>query len=138
MGDIVNPKQTGLAPFLGGLAGRIGTGNLPYDKPFSQEIFLIATHVAGTMYVDGIEQLVAPLEKGTKLFFFREPDNPVDAHAILIVNEQQVKLGYVPRANNEILARLMDAGKFLYGMVEEKENVGEWTKLSLKIFMKDL
>jgi hypothetical protein len=138
MSDLVNPNQKGLAPFLGGLAGIIGTGNLPFDKPFAQEIFLIATHVAGTMYVDGIEQLVAPIEKGTKLFFFREPDNPADPHAILIVNEQHVKLGYVPRVNNEILARLMDAGKFLYGMVEEKEHLGEWTKLKLKIFMKDL
>ena len=34
-----------------------------------------------------------------------------------------------PRAKNEALARLMDAGKLLFGRLEDKEWQGEWLKI---------
>ena len=69
------------------------------------------TYVAGTMYVEGIEELEPHLKIGDKLTFFREPNNPYDAKAIRIENADGVKIGYVPRADNVVFARLMDAGK---------------------------
>jgi len=39
---------------------------------------------------------------------------------------------------NEILARLMDAGKLIFGRVEKKEKVDDWVKITIKVFMRDV
>jgi hypothetical protein len=148
-----NPNQSRNASDLpdlpaipGGVGGLIRTGQWPNvtgstggvpAKPFAREIFLIATHVAGTMYVDGIEMVLQSLEVGTRLYFFREPDNPTDQLAVMIRDSHGRKLGYVPKKNNEVIARLMDAGKLIYAVLEEHEEVGEWAKLTIQIYMND-
>ena len=38
-------------------------------------------------------------------------------------------LGYVPRVKNEALARLMDAGKLLFGKIESKQWQGDWLQI---------
>ena len=48
------------------------------------------------------------------------------ALAIIIHNQTGEKLGYVPREKNEVVARLMDAGKMVFGVLEEKEWRDEW------------
>lgn len=47
------------------------------------------------------------------------------------------RLGYVPRDRNEILARLLDAGKFLFGRIIAKRRLGDWLKIDLRIFLRD-
>jgi hypothetical protein len=69
------------------------------------------------------------------LEFFREPDNPHDSKAIVIKNEDGVKVGYVPRADNVIFSRLMDAGKLLFGRITNKEMRGTWLKMDIKIYL---
>jgi hypothetical protein len=32
----------------------------------------------------------------------------------------------------------MDAGKLLYGIVLEKNKIGEWVKIQMQVFLKDL
>ena len=67
--------------------------------------------------------------------FFREPENPYDAQAIVIKTTDSVKIGYVPRQDNVIFARLMDAGKLLFGKITEKEKKGKWVRISIDIFL---
>jgi hypothetical protein len=55
--------------------------------------------------------LVEKIEIGTTLHFVREPDNKYDELAILVKDKEGNKMGYVPRYDNPVLARLMDAGK---------------------------
>lgn len=134
--------QSGITPFLGGLIGTGaligGGGNTPaIGKPFAREIFLIETHIAGTMYVDDLEEALQSVEVGTRLYFFREPENRNDPLAIVIRNKDGQKLGYVPKKNNEIISRLMDAGKLIYGVLEETEQVDHWTRLTIQIMMND-
>jgi len=75
------------------------------------------------------------LNIGDKLDFFREPDNPYDKKAIVIKNADGVKVGYVPRADNVIFSRLMDAGKLLFGRITAKETQGSWLKINIKVFL---
>lgn len=112
-------------------------GSLDIGKPFSQEIFLIEVHIAGTTYVDNIEAIEPKLIEGTEVAFFREVDNAFDGNAILVKDADGNKLGYVPRVNNEILARLMDAGKLVYGKVKRKEWIGDWVKIEVEVFLRD-
>ncbi|MBP6964639.1 MAG: HIRAN domain-containing protein [Armatimonadetes bacterium] len=104
--------------------------------PFVQEIFLMECHVAGTSYLD-LEEVEESLSPTDLLLFKREPDNPYDELAILIFDQTGNKLGYVPRAKNEVIARLMDAGKLLFGKLESKNWFDEWLKMDIRVYMRD-
>jgi HIRAN domain len=105
--------------------------------PFAEEIFLIETHVAGTSHVP-IREIERGISIGDSLVLRREQDNPHDSLAILILTEKGEKLGYVPRDRNEILARLMDAGKFLFARLESKEWHGDWLRVAARVFLRDV
>lgn len=83
---------------------------LSIPEPFEQRIFLCDTYVAGTTKIDRISETDKRLSMGDRLRLLREPDHMDDPQAILILTESGDKLGYVPRQDNVILARLMDAG----------------------------
>ncbi len=112
-----------------------GGGSL--TAPFAQEIFLIETHVAGTNYVE--TQAIEPeLQADATFILRREPENAHDDLAILILTESGKKMGYIPKDRNEILARLMDAGKFLFGRMESSNWKGTWLYIRARIFLKDV
>lgn len=111
--------------------------NLTVPLPFAREIFLFDTYIAGTSHIEGLEELYAYLMVGNLLNFYREPDNPYDAQAIMIKNADDVKLGYIPKADNIIFSRLMDAGKLLFGKISSKSMNGNWVKIKIDIFLKD-
>ena len=115
-----------------------GSGGGLVPLPHIHEIFLIDCRIAGTTHVEGIDDKTANIDKGTLLMFQREKDNQYDALAIQILNDKKERIDYVPKAKNEVLARLMDAGKLIFGRVEEKEKVDDWIKISIKVFMKDV
>lgn len=115
-----------------------GSGGGLVPLPHIHEIFLIDCRIAGTTHVEGIDDKTANIDKGTLLMFQREKDNQYDALAIQILNDKKERIGYVPKSKNEVLARLMDAGKLIFGRVEEKEKVDDWIKISIKVFMKDV
>lgn len=112
-------------------------GHVMVPKPFEHDIFLFYTHVAGTAYVEGIEELEPHLKVDDKLDFFREPDNAYDKRAIVIRNGDGIKIGYIPRIDNVIFSRLMDAGKLLFGRISSKESSGKWVKIHIKIFLQE-
>lgn len=112
-------------------------GEIEIPKPFERDIFLFDTFIAGTTHIEGMEELEPFINIGDKLDFFREPDNPYDKEAIVIKNKNGVKVGYVPKADNVIFSRLMDAGKLLFGKIEEKEMKGIWLKINIKVYLKD-
>ena len=130
MGDLVKTGGSGLAGLLHGKNGEI---SIP--KPFEKDIFLFDTYVAGTTHIEGIEELELHLNVDDRLAFFREPDNRYDKQAIVIKTVDGVKIGYVPKQDNVIFARLMDAGKLLFGKITSKEKKGSWVKIYIKVFL---
>lgn len=105
--------------------------------PFAREIMLVECHIAGTSHV-ALRDIEPALSPGSLLALKREPANPHDALAIMIFAETGDRLGYVPRARNEALARLMDAGKLLFARLETKEWHGDWLKIGVRIFLRDM
>ena len=71
----------------------------------------------------------------------RKPKNEHDELTILVKDERKHKLGYVPRARNHVMARLMDAGKLLYGVVTDIGDPDDsnfpWRALTIAIYMED-
>ena len=130
MGDLVKTSGGGLVGLLHGKNGEI-----LIPKPFEKDIFLFDTYVAGTTHIEGIEELESHLNVDDRLEFFREPDNRYDKQAIVIKTIDGVKIGYVPKQDNVIFARLMDAGKLLFGKITSKEKKGSWVKIYIKVFL---
>ena len=135
------------------LVSALHSGGVSLPMPFERDIFLLGIEVAGTSHVPNMDRLYEALDEGDRVKLVREPDNPYDEYAIRIDTEndapigylasdaqslaESVKLGYIPMKNNKVFARLMDAGKLLYGVVRRKEMDGEYHRIVVKIYLKD-
>ena len=106
-------------------------------KPFVQEVELLNCNIAGTTFLD-LEDIEPKLKKHQLLVLKREPKNEYDDNAILILTEDGQKLGFVPKEKNEVLSNLMDAGKLLFGKLNEKTWVDNWLKLDVQVYLRDL
>ena len=106
-------------------------------KPFVQEVELLNCNIAGTTFLN-LEDIEPKLKKHQLLVLKREPKNEYDDNAILILTEDGQKLGYVPQEKNEVLSNLMDAGKLLFGRLDEKTWVDNWLKLDVQVYLRDL
>ena len=106
-------------------------------KPFVQEVELLNCNIAGTTFLD-LEDIEPKLKKHQLLVLKREPKNEYDDNAILILTEDGQKLGYVPQEKNEVLSNLMDAGKLLFGKLNDKTWVDNWLKLDVQVYLRDL
>ena len=105
--------------------------------PFAREVMLLECQIAGTSHreVKSVEETLVP---GVFLVLRREMENQFDALAIMILTESGHHLGYVPRSKNEVLARLMDAGKFLFGRLETRRWEGTWLQAEVRIFLREV
>ncbi|MDU4045295.1 MAG: HIRAN domain-containing protein [Peptoniphilus harei] len=130
MSDLVKIDNGDLIEYL----IKTGTG-LDLPKPFERDIYLFDTYVAGTSHIEGIENIGGSLKDGDRLVFYREPENEHDPQAIRIENLKGEKIGYVPRKDNVVFSRLMDAGKVLFAKVIEKEMKDKWLKIKIKIYL---
>ena len=131
MGDIIKKENNQLI-------GLLHSGNgLALGKPFERDIFLLETQIAGTSHVKGFSDLEPLLQEGDKVDLFREPDNKVDKHAVLIHDKDGNKLGYLPQKDNLIISRLMDGGKLIYGKIAWKKQRGTWMQVGVEVWMKD-
>lgn len=105
--------------------------------PFAREIMLIEGLIAGTSH-RALKEIEPTLHPGALLVLQREPANAHDPLAIMIFDDAGHHLGYVPRAKNEAIARLMDAGKLLFARLEAKVWQGEWLKAEVRVFLRDV
>ena len=104
-------------------------------KPLSREIFLFDSYIAGTTHLEDASVL-SELKEGTKVIMRRE-ENRFDDNAIIILDEKQRKLGYVPEKDNVVFARLMDAGKLLIGKVNSHVMKGSFHQIAIGIYLVD-
>lgn len=104
-------------------------------KPLTKEIHLFDTYVAGTTHIKD-ESLIEAVKVGDK-FSLRREDNYFDSNAILVLNGEDKKVGYVPEKDNIVFARLMDAGKLLTAKVFDTEQKGPFKKIRISIYLVD-
>ncbi len=104
--------------------------------PFAREIMLVECHIAGTSFRD-VRAVEPSLAAGAFFVLRREPRNPHDELAIMILTESGHHVGYVPRAKNEALARLMDAGKLLFARLDSKCWKNDWLQADIRVYLRD-
>lgn len=105
-------------------------------KPLIKEIHLFDSYIAGTTHLDD-KSVLEKIKVGDMLSLQRE-DNKFDSNAILILNEEGKKLGYVPEKDNIVFARLMDAGKLLKAKISSINHKGSFTQIGVGIYLVDL
>ena len=107
--------------------------------PFAHEIFLLECHVAGTTHVRNVEEKTEKLSSGDKLTLLRDPDNEYDPQAIGVFGPGNVRIGWIPQDRNEVVSRLMDAGKIVYAKLQSKETTESgWLKMEIGVFLHDI
>lgn len=111
-----------------------GLGDL--IKPLTREIHLFNSFIAGTSFLKDADVL-KKAAVGDTLTLRRESGNRFDCNAILILNADGEKYGYVPEKDNMIFARLMDAGKLLMAKIKNIQPKGSFSMISIGIYLVD-
>lgn len=107
-------------------------------KPFETVIELVTkTRVARITSIPGYENALGTLEPGMRLRFEHESSNLQDHWAIRVYTPDGALLGYVRADINEILARLMDGGKNVYGTVTGVRTSGHVPIVTMSVSMED-
>lgn len=114
-----------------------GTALLFLPKPEAakpvNEMRLCSPYVAGFQYYRGPE-IESQLHKNNLLTLKREPTNPHDCYAIEVFRDGD-KLGYLPRAENKVIARLMDQGVEVKARILEVDRKAyNYQKVKVKVF----
>ena len=104
-------------------------------KPLIREIHLFDSYIAGTTHLDD-SSVLDKIKVGDMLTLQRE-NNKFDSNAILMLNGEGRKLGYVPEKDNLIFARLMDAGKLLKAKISSIDMKGSFKQISVGIYLVD-
>lgn len=124
----------GLIKLTGGLLTALGKGGMIINV-MPKEILVMECVVAGTSYrkLDTVE---AELQSEVKLEVKREPENQFDKFACALWFGE-TKIGYIPKEKNEVIARLADAGKSFFAILQAKGKEGNWLKLDIKVYLRD-
>lgn len=117
-----------------GLLEALSKGQLNIDV-FKKEIMVLECMVAGTSFRK-LDKVEAELLSTVQLEMKREGKNEFDQFAIALYYKE-IKVGYIPKEKNQVIARLMDAGKAFYSTIQAKEWEGNWLRLDVKVYMKD-
>ena len=114
------------------------TGLLLYGKARAaknvREIRLCSPFIAGFQYYDGFEAGHL-LRENDRLLLKRQPTNPYDCYAIEVF-QGEAKLGYLPRKENKVVARMMDQGVPVKArIVEIDREVAYYNKVKMEVFL---
>ena len=79
----------------------------------TKKLYFMDCHLAGRKYYDA-DEVWEQLKVGTVVKLERDKENRTDANAVMVVyqdqNGEDYKLGYIPRADNEAIASLLEMG----------------------------
>lgn len=128
-----NTELTAKQKDLVTLVSKNGIGDVL--KPLQKEIYLFDTYVAGTSHLED-KEVLKTLQINDQLILRRE-DNKFDKKAILVLTQDQKKIGYVPEKDNVVFSRLMDAGKLLTARILNISKKGTYTHISIGIYLID-
>lgn len=127
-------NETSLIKINPGLLAALSNGSISLDV-FAKEIVVLECLVAGTSFRK-LDKVEPELNQKVKLETKREADNEFDEFAVSLWFGK-TKVGFIPKEKNEVIARLMDAGKQFYATIQAKEYEGNWLKLEVQVVMKD-
>lgn len=104
------------------------------DQALSARILLQVSPLAGFQYHQA-RAVWDDMRVGDRVALVREPDNPHDPRAVR-VEWQGRMIGYVPRAENEAVARQLDEGNRLEARITRLlKHRDPWKRIELEIYL---
>jgi len=101
----------------------------------AMRILVQSSPVAGFQFHEG-KQVWDQLKVGDALMLVREPGNAHDARAVRVEWNGHM-LGYVPRAENDALARQLDRGNRLEArIVRLTKHRDPWKRIEFEVFLR--
>ena len=98
----------------------------------TKEIRLSSPYIAGFQYYNGVE-LEQILKENDSLILKRESQNTHDCYAIEVFSGSN-KLGYLPRDENKVIARMMDQGMAVKArIIKINPEVNPYRKVKMKV-----
>jgi hypothetical protein len=119
-----------------GLGGLVSYANLKApSEAVLREIVLLETFVAGFQFHEGMQPGVfAQLASGVEVTLKREAENEHDCCAVAVHTAAGQHIGYVPRSENQMLAKMMDQGARLKGRVTTVDREAEtWERVGIRV-----
>jgi hypothetical protein len=112
----------------------LACASLQAQQPATR-ILIQSSPLAGFQFHEG-RQIWDQLKVGDPLTLVREPDNPHDARAVR-VHWNGHMLGYVPRAENDAVARQLDRGNRLEArIVRLTKHRDPWKRVEFEVFLR--
>ncbi len=121
--------------FLNRLIGIAGLGFFPLTEVVAKrKIYLLQTFVAGFRFHKGM-QLLPLMQEGDLLELRRDPKNSHDAFAVALFWQQEM-IGYLPAAQNEVLARMMDAAALplIASITHLNKEAKPWENVAIAVY----
>ena len=107
----------------------------PNPKHARRDVLIQTSSIAGFQYYQG-EFFWEQLSLGDPLQLSREPENPYDENAVAIYREG-IKLGYLPRVENIVVARMMDKGHHINALIENKQKSADpWGRMTVEVWLR--
>lgn len=95
------------------------------------------TTVAGTSHVEGIAELARTMRPRCHFVLEHDAGNIYDQWAVRVLDGNCNRIGYVSCAYSEIVARLLDGGKWVCGCLTGVEEVDGWTRIGMAVYLND-
>ena len=136
--EFLGLSQRGVLSPLQKLNRAAETRSKRQDRSLEQDgIKILTTTVAGASHIRNIEVIAEMLPVGDVLTLMRDPENEFDSRATVVLTSDNVKLGFLPRSDNEAASSLLDAGKSLFARVTSVERRGRWPRINIDVYMRD-
>jgi len=131
---MINEENNSLIKSTPGLLKLLHQSGTSIDV-FRKDMLALSCLVAGTSF-RSLKEAEPLINLQTVFKLKREQDNEFDKKAVAIYFDEE-KIGYVPKAKNEVIANLMDAGKRFSAKLISKEWEGDWLKLDIEVYLND-
>ncbi len=95
------------------------------------------TTIAGTSHVEGIAARARAMSPRCHFTLERDRENIYDGWAVKVLDSDGVRIGYVSCAYSEIVARLLDGGKWVCGCLTGVQEVDGWTRIGMAVYLND-
>jgi hypothetical protein len=121
--------------FIKNVIGIFGIAKIPLELGIEYEkIYMLPFFVRGFQYYEG-PNIIDKINELGLLTMVREPENKFDEKAIALYFEDY-KIGYVPREDNTILAKILDADllSLQVEITHIEPNAADWEKIHAVIY----
>ena len=106
----------------------------PAIAAVNRTVLIQESPLAGFQFHDG-EYVWSSLKVGKSLKLVREPDNDHDPDAVAVYFGKS-QLGYIPRAENNAIAQMLDRGETLEASITKlKATDDPWDRVQFDVFL---